>query len=745
MQIKVQESLSSLQNRFSSSTAGTDQKFGTFSGVFVPTVITILGVIMYLRLGWVVGNGGLIGAILVILLAHVVTVTTGLAVSSIATNIRVGAGGAFPLISQSLGLEVGGSVSVPLYLAQGVSIALYIIGFSNGVLSIFPNLPELLIVLVTFVLILTIAYISAKFAARVQLLILAIVGLSLFSIFMGSFAIGGQPGMVNTPVLWGDFPDGTFWQVFAVFFPAVTGIMVGISMSGDLKDPRKSIPLGTMSAIALTLVVYLLLVFWLARVATVEELLNIDPGNIVMADKAAWSWAVVAGLLGATFSSALASMVAAPRVMQALGQHRILPASSFLAEESATGEPRHALLVTSVIVLATLLFAIFSGGLNAIAPMITMFFLLTYGTLNAVVVIEQALGMVSFRPTLSIPRWVPLVGLLSCLFVMTLVNPVFSLVAIIITLAIYAYLLRKNLIAPWDDVRSGLFMSLAEWAGERVSRLPAALERTWSPNVLAPVINAETMNGSYRFLRAMASPQGSVRALGLYHPGQPESVERLDSITQAFINDGVYARTTLLKVPDFESGVVTAIEVLDSVFFRPNILFLPLLANEEELDLGKLLKEIAPFKIGVALLARHPVVDLGREQLINVWVREQGPDWKLGLRLSNQDLSVLLAYQLARNWRGRINLCMAVTDSETATKARAYFNELVELARLPATTQVHVLEVPFLEALSQMPSADINFFGLPNDFKPVFLNQVIELVGASCLFVRDSGDESALA
>ena len=219
-----------------------------------------------------------------------------------------------------------------------------IIGFSSGVLSIFPNLPELPIVLMTFILILAIAYTSARFALRVQLLILAIVGLSLFSIFLGSFAIGDQPGMVNTPVLWGDFPDGNFWQVFAVFFPAVTGIMVGISMSGDLKDPRKSIPIGTMSAIGLTLVIYLLLAIWLSRVATVDELLNIDPGNIVMADKAAWSWAVVAGLLGATFSSALASMVAAPRVMQALGQHQILPSSNFVAEESATGEPRHALL-----------------------------------------------------------------------------------------------------------------------------------------------------------------------------------------------------------------------------------------------------------------------------------------------------------------------------------------------------------------------------------------------------------------
>ena len=743
MQLKLQEGLSNLPERFSS--ADSNQKFGTFSGVFVPTVITVLGVIMYLRLGWVVGNAGLGGAIMIILMAHVVTVTTGLAVSSIATNIRVGAGGAFPLISQSLGLEVGGSVSVPLYLAQGISIALYIIGFSSGVLSIFPNLPELIVILVTFSFVLLIAYISAQFAARVQLFILAVVGLSLFSIFLGSFAIGGQAGMVNSPILWGDFPDGDFWQVFAVFFPAVTGIMVGISMSGDLKEPRKNIPLGTMSAIAITLVIYILLAIWLSRVATVQELLNIDPGNIVMASKAAWSWAVVAGLLGATFSSALASMVAAPRVMQALGEHKILPYSDLLSKESDSGEPRQALLVTSVVVLATLLFAFFGGGLNSVAPLITMFFLLTYGTLNAVVLIEQTLGMVSFRPTLSIPRWVPLVGLLSCLFVMTLVNPLFSLIAIIITLAIYAYLLRKNLRVPWGDVRSGLFMTLAEWAGERVSRLPAAPERTWSPSILAPVTDTETMNGSYRFLRAIASPQGSLRALGLYKPGQQASVEKLDSITQAFIDDGVYARTTLLKVAEFETGVGTAIEVLDSVFFRSNLQILPIYTNKRAIDLEKLLEEIAHFRIGVALLARHPIIDFGREQLINVWVREQGPDWELGLRLSNLDLSVLLAYQLARNWQGRINLCMAVSDSETVAKATSYLTELVDLARLPAMTEVTVVEDSFFGALSQVPSADINFFGLPGEFKPEFIYEVIEQAGTSCLFVRDSGDESALA
>lgn len=747
MTLKLGDGLAQLRGRFGNLAGGEegDRKFGAFNGVFVPTTLTILGVIMYLRLGWVVGNAGLVGAILIILMAHVVTVSTGLAVSSIATNIRVGAGGAFPLISQSLGLEVGGSVSVPLYLAQGVSIALYILGFSAGILNIFPDWPEIAVALVTFAIVLAIAYASAKFAARVQLLILAIVALSLVSIFMGGLTIGGRAGMSVTPTLWGDFGAGDFWVIFAVFFPAVTGIMAGISMSGELRDPRKSIPLGTMSAIVITMIIYLLLTVWLSRVATVDELSNIEPGNIVMADKAFWPQLVVAGLLGATFSSALASMVAAPRVMQALAQHGILPRSRFLAQESENGEPRRALLITAAIALVTLILAVASGGLNAIAPLISMFFMITYGTLNAVVAIEQGLGMVSFRPTLAIPRWVPLLGLLSCLFVMTLINPILSLVAIFLTLAIYAYLLRKNLRAPWGDVRSGLFLALAEWAGERVSRLPGAPERTWSPNILAPTANADTLNGSYRFLRAIASPQGSVRPLGLYQPDQQESVERLDQISQAFAADGVFSRTTLLQVPEFESGLVTAIELLNSIFFRPNMLFMPLLPQQQEIDLGKILAKCLRFRIGVALLARHPVIDLGREQLINVWMREQGPAWELGMRLSNLDLSVLLAYQLARNWRGQITLCMAVDDAETAARAQEYLQELTTLARLPANTRVRVIEGPFYDVLRQTPSADINFFGLPNEFRPEFVREILDIVEASCLFVRDSGDESALA
>ncbi|MCA9970218.1 MAG: amino acid permease [Anaerolineales bacterium] len=734
----------------SSAASAENRKFGTFAGVFVPTVLTILGAIMYLRLGWVVGNAGLVGSIAIILLAHVITVTTGLSVSSIATNIRVGAGGAFSIISQSLGLEVGGSISVPLYLAQAISTVLYVFAFMEGWDRIFPietRFGELLVVLITFGVVFAIAYVSAKFASRIQFVILAVVGFSLFAILLGSFPTARQAGMVVEPQLMGEFPDGSFWYVFSVFFPAVTGIMAGISLSGALADPRRSIPRGTMIAIGLTLGIYLLLAYWLARVATVEELLTT---TTVMVDKAFWGWAILAGLLGATFSSALGSLLAAPRVMQALGEHGVLPYGKVLARETAAGEPRPAMLTTGAIVLVTLLFAWAAGGLNAVAPLITMFFLLAYFMLNAVVLIEQTLSMVSFRPTFAIPRIVPFTGMVGCLFVMFLVNPIFSLVAIVITLAIYGYLLRRHLNTPWEDVRSGLFLALANWAVDRVSKMPPAPERTWSPNVLLPVPSAQTLRGIYRFVRAIVAPTGSVRALGMYAAGDEKRVVELPELVGALNGDGVSGRAILLESDDFVDGVRATIAVLRNSFFRPNILFLPALPADYGIDVERaawvdMLVRANAQRVALILYAQHPVTGLGQEQAINVWVREQGPDWRLGLRLANLDLAVLLAYQVARNWHGRINLCMVLPDDETRATADAFLRELVTLARLPASTRIHLFLGSFWESLALAPRADLTILGLQTEPDLDFVARAVELIDASCLFVRDSGDESALA
>lgn len=728
-----------------SATENNEVKLSTFAGVFTPTVLTILGVIMYLRLGQVVGNAGLVGAILIILLAHVITISTTLSVSSIVTNTRVGAGGAFAIISQSLGLEVGGAVGVPLFLAQGISIALYVTGFAIAWVSIFPSHPFALVGLIVFAVVVGIVMVSTQFASQTQYLILAVVVLSLISIFLASFPIFGQSGFTETPVLWGEFNDpglGDFWSTFAVYFPAVTGIMVGISLSGALENPRRAIPQGTLWAIALTLVIYLLLTYWLARIATPEELLA---NETIMADKAFFSWAVLAGVLGATFSSALGSLVAAPRVMQALAQYDILPLSDFFTKETAGGEPRNAMYATAVVGLAALIFGFVSSGLNAISEILTMFFLITYGMINVVVLIEQTLAMVSFRPTIQIPRIVPFIGMTGCVFAMFIINPTFSLVAVVVVLAIYGYLVRQQLKTLDTDVRSGLFTAMVEWAMIRAQEMPTAPERTWKPTVLAPVSSSRELTGSYRFLWAMTAPQGRLHTLGIYPPGQREQVADLEMVTHAFMDDGMFSQTTLLAEEDFMTGVRSATQMLRRAFFRPNILFLHLRPSSDPEELKALIDKTAAYNIGIVLLARDSVVELGREQLINVWVTPQEPDWQHDLRRSNLDLATLLAYKLARNWNGRINLCMAVENEETQSRAEQFLRTLVDMARLPTDTQVHVFVSPFEGALRQAPAADLSVFGLSRKSDLAFSQHIMKIVNRSCVFVRDSGEESALA
>jgi solute carrier family 12 (sodium/potassium/chloride transporter), member 2 len=222
--------------------AGTRPKgYGTFGGVFVPTLLTILGVILYLRLGWVVGNAGLGGAVVIIVLALLISASTGLSLSSVTTNIRIGAGGAYSIISRSLGIEVAGSIGIPLFLAQAFAVAMYVFGFRTGWQILFPTHPDIAVDFGMFAVVLVIALISARLAFRVQFVILALFVGALASVAATVFTlpldepiqvIGDFPGAPET-----GFTGVGFWTVFAIFFPAVTGIMAGANMSGELADP----------------------------------------------------------------------------------------------------------------------------------------------------------------------------------------------------------------------------------------------------------------------------------------------------------------------------------------------------------------------------------------------------------------------------------------------------------------------------------------------------------------------------
>jgi len=722
---------------------------GTFGGVFTPTLLTILGVIMYLREGWVMGNAGLLGGFLVILLAFGITGLTGLSMSSITTNIRIGAGGAYAIVAQSLGLEIGGALGIPRYVSQALAVTMYVFGFREGWLWIFPEHPALLVDVVAFGLLYLIAYLSLDLAIRVQYLIMAVILGSLVSIGVAA-AQGSMVIPFEDVQLWGDFPGdpeegfgGTsFWVVFAVFFPASTGIMAGANLSGDLREPRKSIPRGTMAAIAVALVIYLLLGYWLVRSATPDELV----GNYtVMMDKAAWGPAVLAGLLGATFSSALASLVGSARILQAMGEHRVIPRGAWLAALTDRSEPRHAMTVTGGIVLLTLLFR----DLNAIAPFITMFFLITYAMINAVVFIEQTMGLVSFRPLLQLPRWIPLAGFLSSAFAMAVVNPTLSLVSVAIVVFFYVLLLRTRLEAPFGDMRSGLFVSLAEWAAKKVVDLPAMEERAWKPNLLVPVEDPRAIRGAFQILRDVTHPKGSVNLMGVRTDRADEQLDaRIYALENAFRQRGIFASRTVLDSAGpagLARGVIAGMQSLRSSFFKPNILFLNLLPEEErEEEFAELLGEAAREEIGTLVHAPHVHAGLGERRTINVWIRDRSPDWRLSMDIGNLDLPILVGYKLLKNWDASMRLITALDSEESLSEARQFLEAVLELGRIPRTRVVAVAQ-PFAEYLPQAPQADVSVFGLGDELDFAFARRMVDETRSTCLFASDSGRESALA
>ncbi len=701
---------------------------------------------MFLRLGWVVGNAGLLGAWAIIIISFLITLTTALSMSSITTNIRIGAGGAYAIISQSLGLEVGGSLGIPRYVSQGLAVTMYIFGFREGWLAIFPDHPAYLIDLIVFVLIYGIAYKSADLAIKTQYIIMVIIGAALTTIVLAAYYGSMQYESIDV-IKWGTFQGSIenkfsgsdFWVVFAVFFPAATGIMAGANMSGELKNPRKSIPEGTLWAIGVSFVIYMVLAYWIARTASVDELLN--NYNIII-DKSFFPPLVIAGVLGATFSSALASMVGSSRILFAMGSHGVIPASEWLGKTDKTGQPRNAMLVTGGMVFLTMLLR----DLNAVAPLVTMFFLITYAMLNVVVIIEQRLGLISFRPMFSVPRIIPWVGLITSVLAMFIINPTISLISVAVVVLVYFILSQRDLISPFEDVRSGLFVSFAEWAAKHTSRITQRQERAWKPNLLIPVSDPSSVKGIFAFLKNVAFPKGSIKLLGIGNEQNNSQLTRkIKDLSQAFQKRKVFSSWAIIQTGHFADGVNYANQAYRGAFFRPNIVFLNMVEREShERAFLEIIRESARLKLGVLVYSQHLKSGLGQRQVINVWIRNRAPDYSISWDVGNVDLAILVAYKLKKNWTAKIRLVTVVENEEQVKGTTKFMKELIDLARLPKTElSVHI--GVFEDFISKAPEADLNIFGLALHPDFGYIERVVNKSQTTCLFVRDSEMESIFA
>jgi amino acid transporter len=731
----------------------SQKTLGAFEGVFTPTILTIIGVILYLRLGWVVGTVGLGGAIVIILLSHVATITTGLSLSSMTTNVRIGAGGFYSLISRSLGLEAGAATGLPLYFSQAFSVALYIIGFSVAWGNIFPTHTVQLVVTVTLLLLAILSFIGVKAAMKVQYAIMGTIVLSLLAFFFGHGEGGG-----DSFLFWNQSPHVPFWKVFAIFFPAVTGIAAGAAMSGDLKDPKRSLPVGILSAIGVGLVIYIFIAIWFAVMAGPDQL---KANYTIMIDMAFWRWPVIAGIMGATLSSALGSLIGAPRILMALAKDHLVPFSKVLAVKSSNGEPRSALVVTVLLVEVSLLI----GNLDSIAVLLTMFFLITYGTINAAVFIEKATGIPSFRPSFNIPLIIPLLGSLWCGIIMFLINPFFATIAIIVIFIIYGIQVKRDLRTPWGDIRSALFDAVAQWAVKTSARMPRHA-KSWKPDLMIPVEDPSYWSPLMAFVRDIVFPKGTLRVFSvkIREEGLESSInhlvnvfvrrmdssqnsdtnhsaedleEALNKLVDPIRDEGIFTAATVIESRNFLEGINVITQVMRGMFFPPNIIFFTI--SEKQVKAKRLEKLFAVARreeLGILALRLHAEVRFGDKEKVNVWLRIGSP---------NQDLAILIALQLERNWGCTIRLLTVVNTLEEKATAISQLNKIAELIRMPPNTQVVVLTGGFIPSVSRAPSSDLNIFGFAQDINWEDMDHVGELTNTSCLFVKDSGEESAFA
>jgi len=725
------------------------KKLGMFQGVFLPTFLSIMGIVFFLRLGFVVGSGGLLATIAIILLSVSVTITTGLSLSALTTTLRIGEGGAYSIVSKTLGLEVGGSVGIPLFLAQILSVVFYVFGFTEAWLFIFPDHLPLLVSFGAFVALFSLSFFSLQFAVRTQFLVFLVTIATLLSIFSGGGTWWLNPQ--QTPFLM-EFSQVPFWALFALFFPAVTGLTSGIGLSGDLSDPKRQIPRGLMMAILLTTFLYIFMAVWLSYQATPEELIG---EKLIIVRLAAYGPLVLAGILSASFTSALTRFVTAPRLLRSLCEHRIFPFCETLSKSATNGEPRRATLFCSVLIFS----ALFIGSLDLVAPILTMFFLITYAVINIAVFIELSLGLVSFRPTIKIPKIVPLYGAISSIVFMFLIHVVAGIIALAFLFGIYIWLVHKDLEQKEGDVRSGLFRSLSEWAAKKAQTLPESDQHTWKPNILLPALDSATVFGNFPLIRAIAYPNGTMTVLGMKvteKDTEPDGDEKsgkggdevddlqdLPTIVKKFGEEGIFTSFSIIEVDDYSKGICVALEAIDSQVFHSNIIFLPFKPDQfTKTALARIFAAAEGNKESVVLFNRDEEMGLGSQKDIHVWLDPDVLDQDF-YEDRKFDLSLLIGYKLQQNWKGIMHIWMCVPEEKKQT-AESYLRKLVYEARLPASTQTNVEVGSFINILKKSPQGDVHILAATADNLDD-ISRISRIEGRSFLFVSDSTKEDILA
>ncbi len=670
--------------------------------VFLAAISTILGAVLFLRFGYAVGHSGLLGAIAIVVIGHAITIPTALAIAEIATNLKVEGGGEYYIISRSFGSIVGGTIGISLYFSQAISVGFYMIAFAEAFTPWFPWLQNVLgfepatwmiSLPASVVLLLVILKKGANLGVSALWIVVVVLGISLFMFFIGT--ANNAPGRLDPTNTVMD-PDN-FFLVFAIIFPAFTGMTAGVGLSGDLKNPRKSIPLGTLTATIFGMIVYIAIVIKLSYNLSPEDLVS---DQFAMSKIALWGPIIPIGLASATLSSAIGSILIAPRTLQAIAGDNIIPVkalNSILSRGSGVAnEPVNATLVTAVIVFII----VGMGSVDFVAQIISMFFMITYGALCLVSFLEHFAGNPSYRPTFKSKWYLSLIGAIACFVMMFQMAPLYAAFSVLATAGIYFSI--KHGRSGEDDlsamIKGALFQLTRQLQILTQRKQSESVPSGWRPSVIAMSSSSLSRLAPFDLLRWISHYYGFGTFIHfikgvLNSDTNSQAIENLEKLIEQVASSkaGIYVDTIIS--PSFKTAVAQIVQIPGIAGMENNSILFEFHEDDKD-DIPDIIDgcEFASYVDFNMCVLRSSEHHFGYHKKLHIWLTPG--DYR------NANMMIILAYIILGHpeWKdGEIELFTAFEEKELNREANR-LNRLIDQGRIPIS-QNNVRKVPWNKKL----------------------------------------------
>jgi len=660
--------------------------------VFLTSIATILGAILFLRFGYAVANISLLGTIALVLVANLVTVPTALAVSEIATNQKVEGGGLYHIISRSFGLNIGAAIGIGLYLSQAISIAFYVVAFTvafTPYLDSWARLTGYMITDLRIISIPTVLAISALMLYKgadigIKLLygVVVLLVISLIMFFAGSTDYNGSYSILTETI--NDSDD--FFKVFAICFPAFTGIAAGIGLSGDLKNPKVAIPTGTILATFVGGAIYIAVAYKLFLSASPDEL---GSNMLIMEKIALWGPIIPIGLAASTISSALGSVIVAPRTLQAIGNDRIFPSerlNNWLAKGTKKGnEPINGTFITCI--LALIFVAI--GSIDFVAEIITMFFMVTYGAICLISFLEHFAADPAYRPTFRSRWYISLIGVVLSVWLMFKINTLYAIAALGIMLLIYLSVTYLN---PQKTQMANVFQGVIFQLSRKLQIFlqkadTGEQEDHWRPSVVCISSHSFNRFAAFDLVRWISHKYGFGTFIHLIegylskktNTEAKHALQRLIKMADSS-KSNVYLDTIIS--PSYTSAIAQVIQ-LPGISGKDNNMMMFEFSRDHTEDLSQIVENYS-----IIRSVNFDTVILGSTEK-GFGYRDQMHIWITPTDFENANLMILLGYIILGHpeWKNCEITINAIVRQEQKEEQKAYLLGLTTSGRLPISSK----------------------------------------------------------